>query len=111
MTKLGGAHVVITGGSSGIGLATAREVVARGGLVSLLARDQARLADAAAAVGAVATASVDVADANALRAAIDDVVATAGPATSSSSTTRCSATRWRSTTSARCTRSAPSCRR
>ncbi len=61
MTSLGGAHVVITGGSSGIGLATARQAVARGARVSLLARDEARLADAAASVGAVATASVDVA--------------------------------------------------
>jgi 3-dehydrosphinganine reductase len=79
MTTLGGAHVVITGGSSGIGLAIAREAVARGARVSLLARDRARLADAAAAVGAVATASVDVAQADALRAAIDSVVAKGGP--------------------------------
>jgi len=79
MTTLGGAHVVITGGSSGIGLATAREAVARGARVSLLARNEARLVDAAAAVGAVATASVDVAQAAALRAAIDSVVAKGGP--------------------------------
>jgi 3-dehydrosphinganine reductase len=79
MTRLGGAHVVITGGSSGIGLATARKVVARGARVSLLARDAARLSAAAASVAAAATASVDVADAAALRAALDDVVAQAGP--------------------------------
>jgi 3-dehydrosphinganine reductase len=79
MTRLGGAHVVITGGSSGIGLATARTVVARGARVSLLARDAARLSAAAASVAAAATASVDVADAAALRAALDDVVAQAGP--------------------------------
>src|SRR5207253_3705791 len=79
MTDLGGAHVVITGGSSGIGLATAQEAVARGARVSLLARDATRLADAAASVAAVATASVDVAQADALRGALDDVVAEGGP--------------------------------
>jgi 3-dehydrosphinganine reductase len=79
MTRLGGAHVVITGGSSGIGLATARKAVARGARVSLLARDATRLSAAAATVAAAATASVDVADAAALRSALDDVVAQAGP--------------------------------
>jgi 3-dehydrosphinganine reductase len=79
MTKLGGAHVVITGGSSGIGLATARQVVARGARVSLLARDPGRLAEARAAVGAAATASCDVARADDVRAAIDAVVAVGGP--------------------------------
>jgi 3-dehydrosphinganine reductase len=79
MTELGGAHVVITGGSSGIGLATARKVVARGARVSLLARDATRLSAAGATVAAAATASVDVADAAALRSALDDVVAQAGP--------------------------------
>ena len=39
MTTLGGAHVVITGGSSGIGLAAASQLVARGARVSLVARD------------------------------------------------------------------------
>ena len=48
MTKIAGAHVLITGGSSGIGLATARLVAAQGARVSLVARDEARLADAAA---------------------------------------------------------------
>jgi 3-dehydrosphinganine reductase len=79
MTTLAGAHVVITGGSSGIGLATAREVVARGARVSLLARDAVRLADAVESVGAVASASVDVAQSDALRAAIDAVAQRAGP--------------------------------
>jgi 3-dehydrosphinganine reductase len=79
MTSLSGAHVVITGGSSGIGLATARAAVDRGARVSLLARDKARLADAVAATGAVASASVDVARADALRAALDAVVAEGGP--------------------------------
>jgi 3-dehydrosphinganine reductase len=79
MTSLDGAHVVITGGSSGIGLATARELVSHGARVSLLARDEARLADAATLVGAVASASADVARPEALRVAIDALVSEGGP--------------------------------
>jgi 3-dehydrosphinganine reductase len=79
MTSLHGAHVVITGGSSGIGLATARRSVERGARVSLVARDEAKLGDAAVSVGAVATASADVADAEAVRAAMGRLVAQAGP--------------------------------
>ena len=45
--RLKGRHAVITGGSEGIGLALAREMVLRGATVSLLARRQAKL-DAAA---------------------------------------------------------------
>jgi 3-dehydrosphinganine reductase len=79
MTRLSGAHVVITGGSSGIGLETARLAVERGARVSLIARDAAKLADAAADVGAASMASADVADAPALRGAIERVVAQVGP--------------------------------
>ncbi len=46
VTKLAGAHVVITGGSSGIGLEAARVAAARGARVSLVARDPGRLATA-----------------------------------------------------------------
>jgi 3-dehydrosphinganine reductase len=46
MTRLDDAHVLITGGSSGIGLATARRALARGARVSLVARDRERLAAA-----------------------------------------------------------------
>ncbi|MCU1455366.1 MAG: Short-chain dehydrogenase [Acidimicrobiales bacterium] len=83
MTRLFGAHAVITGGSSGIGLATAHALAARGASVSLVARDPERLAAAAAeltAAGAtVRTASVDVADGDALRTALDELVGAAGP--------------------------------
>jgi 3-dehydrosphinganine reductase len=79
MTELAGAHVVITGGSSGIGLAVARQATARGARVSLLARDPARLASAAADVGAVTTASADVADAEAMRRGLAAIVTAAGP--------------------------------
>ena len=79
MTDLGGAHVIITGGSSGIGLETARQAAARGASVSLLARDRGRLDAAATSIGASATASVDVAQPDELRAAIEQVVAAVGP--------------------------------
>lgn len=46
MTALDGAHVLITGGSSGIGLATARQALTRGARVSIVARDAERLARA-----------------------------------------------------------------
>ena len=46
MTRLDDAHVLITGGSSGIGLAMAARVLDRGARVSLVARDSERLAAA-----------------------------------------------------------------
>jgi len=79
MTDLSRAHVIVTGGSSGIGLETARQAVARGARVSLVARDAGRLARAAADIGAAATASADVADRSALQAAFATVVEEQGP--------------------------------
>ena len=55
-------HVLITGGSSGIGLELARQAAAAGARVSLIARDPAKLALAREAVGGVTfTAVADVA--------------------------------------------------
>ena len=48
--ELNGAHVLITGGSSGIGLAVAREVLARGAKVSIIARNAQRLEQAKASL-------------------------------------------------------------
>ena len=79
MTKLANAHVVITGGSSGIGLETARLAVARGARVSLIARDAGRLAAAAADVGAAVTAPADVSDADALATALTTATEANGP--------------------------------
>ena len=46
MSTISGAHALVTGGSSGIGLATARLLAERGATISLLARDEGRLASA-----------------------------------------------------------------
>ena len=43
--RLGGRRVLVTGASSGIGAATCRSVVARGGSVAMLARRKERLED------------------------------------------------------------------
>ena len=64
-------HVIVTGGSSGIGLAIAKLYAARGAWVSLLARDTGRLEEARAEIAMlpgvdsafIRTASVDVASA------------------------------------------------
>lgn len=78
-----GAHAVITGGSSGIGLATAHRLAAHGATVSLLARDRGRLDAAAEDVrrggGTVHTRSADVSDPAALTAALAELTAAAGP--------------------------------
>ena len=49
-----GRHIVITGGSSGIGRATAARIAQGGGTVTLIARREAVLKDACAAIGASA---------------------------------------------------------
>jgi 3-dehydrosphinganine reductase len=79
------AHAIITGGSSGIGFATAAALRARGHSVSLIARDRSRLDDAAQRLralpgaGAVAAFAADVGDDAALRRAIDAAIAAFGP--------------------------------
>ena len=85
MTRLGDAHVLITGGSSGIGLALAEACAGRGSRVAIVARDRERLTAASRRVEAVAPTarivaeSADVTDASALREAIDRCVAELGP--------------------------------
>ena len=77
--------VVITGGSAGIGRATARAFAARGDAVGLIARGAERLEQARAeleALGArVHTVIADVADAEALDRAAEDIEAALGPIT------------------------------
>ena len=59
--ELGGKHVVVTGGSKGIGLAIAAAAVAEGARVTLVARDEALLAEAASSLeGEVDTCPADL---------------------------------------------------
>ena len=86
-------HVLITGGSSGIGLELARQAAAAGARVSLIARDPAKLALAREAIGgatfsAVADVAVEARVTEAIRAAeqthgpVDVLIASAGIAAS-----------------------------
>jgi NAD(P)-dependent dehydrogenase (short-subunit alcohol dehydrogenase family) len=60
--ELLGQTVVLIGGSSGIGLETARRARAEGAQVIITGRDQGRVARASAEVGAVSHAAFDAAD-------------------------------------------------
>ncbi len=78
--RIADTHAIVTGGSQGIGLATAQLLAARGARVSLIARDEGRLDQAALAVGSSCrTAAADVTDSGAVTAAIDALVAEQGP--------------------------------
>ncbi|MET0234110.1 MAG: SDR family oxidoreductase [Kibdelosporangium sp.] len=76
-------HAVITGGSSGIGLAVAMALGERGIAISLIARDPGRLARAADFLRGegvdVRVAEADVADKPAITQAIAEVTAAVGP--------------------------------
>ncbi|CAN5304817.1 SDR family oxidoreductase [soil metagenome] len=74
MTRIAGSHVVVTGGSLGIGLAAAQACAERGARVSIIGRDRERLAAAQRQLGEVAAvASADVTDPEALDTAFADV--------------------------------------
>lgn len=79
-----GREVLITGGSSGIGLAAAKLFSAEGARVTITGRDESKLRDASAVVGpGTRTAVLDVTDADAVERffsgcdAVDDIVACA----------------------------------
>lgn len=86
MSDFSGRTVVVTGGSSGIGLATAKAFAARGADVAILARDQERLDAARLAVEAarrdgaqrVVAVSLDVCDRPAVRAVMATLEADLG---------------------------------
>jgi len=70
---LSSSHVLVFGGSSGIGLGIARACLARGAAVTIAARDPARLAAAAAGLAAgdrLTTLAVDVGDEAAVQRAL-----------------------------------------
>lgn len=80
MTSFSNAHVIITGGSEGIGLAIARGALDRGARVSLLARRSDLLTQAAEQLGGgTRWASADVADREASRSAINALMDEHGP--------------------------------
>lgn len=80
---LDGKVALVAGGSSGLGLATARELAAEGAHVAIGARDRERLAAAERSLkevarGRIAAASVDVTDRAAARDWVDGVAADFG---------------------------------
>jgi 3-dehydrosphinganine reductase len=85
VTRLADAHVLITGGSSGIGLETARGALARGARVSVIARNAERLTRAVdeleqgSAPTRVAGEPADVTDPKRVDAAVALLVAQFGP--------------------------------
>lgn len=85
--QLRGAHVIVTGGSSGIGFSVAHLLVAEGARVSLVARNAERLASAATKLRSestdtpakVETFSCDCSDADAVEAMITAAESKLGP--------------------------------
>jgi NAD(P)-dependent dehydrogenase (short-subunit alcohol dehydrogenase family) len=77
---LQGRHVLITGGESGIGLATAERFLAAGASVSVLGIDEAALSQVAGRLGAaVGVSTTDVTVAADVTGAVDEAVARFGP--------------------------------
>ena len=79
-----GKHIIVTGGSSGIGLATARQFAQSGAKLSLIARDATRLGAAATELralgkGSIETASADVSQADQVKGSIAALEAKQGP--------------------------------
>jgi NAD(P)-dependent dehydrogenase (short-subunit alcohol dehydrogenase family) len=83
MSGFGGRHILVTGASTGIGLATARLLASEGAKVSLIARNQEKLAEAVATIrasgGHAVAARADVTNRPALLAAIDRAEQEFGP--------------------------------
>ena len=80
---LEGKVALVAGGSSGLGLATARELAAEGAQLAIGARDRERLAAAERSLkevarGRIATTSVDITDRVAARQWVDNVAADFG---------------------------------
>ena len=75
-----GQHIVVTGGSSGLGLVSAQLLASRGARVSLIARRKELLDEAVAGIGENAAGfAADVADRSQLDAALDAAAAHFGP--------------------------------
>ena len=70
-STLSGQTVAVFGGSSGIGLATAKAAGALGASVTIASRSLARLTDAATRIGGAATVALDIRDAATVRTFFD----------------------------------------
>jgi NAD(P)-dependent dehydrogenase (short-subunit alcohol dehydrogenase family) len=83
VSEFAGSHVLVTGASTGIGLAASRLLARRGARVFLVARDAAKLGEAVGLItregGTAAQASADVSDRSALLAALAVAEGTFGP--------------------------------
>jgi NAD(P)-dependent dehydrogenase (short-subunit alcohol dehydrogenase family) len=73
-----GRHAIVTGGAAGIGHEIATRLVAEGATVSLWDRDETALAGALKTTGATHQAVLDIADADAVAAAVDATAAALG---------------------------------
>src|SRR5947209_2539864 len=71
--KIDSARALVTGGSSGIGLATAQLLISRGARVAICGRDRAKLEKAAGVIGAIPI-HADVAVEGDVTRMIDEVV-------------------------------------
>lgn len=72
-STLSGAHVVVVGGSSGIGKAVARQAAAAGAQVRIGSRSTEKLSQAAKEVEGVSTGVVDVRDEESLKSFFADI--------------------------------------
>jgi NADP-dependent 3-hydroxy acid dehydrogenase YdfG len=81
MSKLAGKGVLVTGGGSGIGLATARLLLGEGAKVAITGRNEAKLREAAAGLNAgerLIWHAADLGDAAAVEHLVQDVTARLG---------------------------------
>src|SRR5262249_15421500 len=78
---LKGRRVLVTGGSQGIGLAVARGFLAEGASVTIVARDEKRLASAAAQLSQLPGAEVNVRSADLAQSAAAQALADGFPDT------------------------------
>src|ERR1051326_9263022 len=76
--KIDSARALVTGGSSGIGFATAKLLAARGARVAICGRDEAKLTKAAKEIGAVAIHADVSVESEAVRLVADVVRAFGG---------------------------------